>query len=384
MLIKAVTLAFIVAQSVPAHASEQAALDASVEFSSDIVHVVGDDVHDRTFYLDNLSLTLDADLDQLLGWAGATAHFNLQNNAGGMPNAPAGTLQGLNNIEVGRQALRVFELWLQQDLDARSTVRVGLYDLNSEFYATEPAGLFLNPAFGIGTELAATGSGGPSIFPSTALAVRVDRKLDDRVVARLAVLNATARTVGDPGGIDVSFDEGVLMVAELALVGRTAASVGVWGYSRSQDDIHAVDSDGEPLRRKARGIYVMADHSLTDPDAPFAMRAFARLGFSDGRTTPFRGGWQAGVAISRPLAARPDGTLSIGASQAWLAGGFRATLADDGIDSVAAETVFEVTYADQLAGWLTIQPDVQLVLNPGGERHRRPVIVPGVRIAVAF
>ena len=95
------------------------------------------------------------------------------NNSGGAPNDVAGTLQGVDNIEVRTPRLRLFELWLEQSLGPAS-VRAGLYNLNSEFYADDAAGQLLAPAFGIGSELAATGPNGPSIFPSTALGVRLN------------------------------------------------------------------------------------------------------------------------------------------------------------------------------------------------------------------
>lgn len=384
MYLKAVSLAAALAQVAVAHASEPPAVDVAIAYTADTVHVSGGDARPRAYYLDNLSITVDTDLDRLIGWKGGAAFINFQSNAGGMPNERAATLQGVNNIEVGRDALRVFEAWIQHAFDDRSTIRAGLYDLNSEFYATESAGLLLNPAFGIGTEFSATGSGGPSIFPSTALAVRLDHRLTDRLTARVAVLNATARTVGDPDGVDFTFDEGILVATELSLTGPTIATIGLWEYSRSQEDIRATDASGDPLRRRARGVYVMAEHPLTDPDGPFAARGFVRMGLSDGHTTPFRGGWQAGVTIARVLPGRPDGALSIGASQAVLAKSYRANLADEGIDTRPAETVFEITYADTLAPWLSIQPDLQLVINPGGERQRDSVVVPGVRITAAF
>ena len=98
----------------------------------------------------------------------------LLNNSSGMPNGDAGTAQGVDNIEVSRHRTRLFEAWVQQDFaGAAASVRAGLYDLNGEFYANDSAGLLIAPAFGISSELAATGANGPSVFPSTALAMRL-------------------------------------------------------------------------------------------------------------------------------------------------------------------------------------------------------------------
>ena len=96
--------------------------------------------------LDNLDVILDGDLGKLVGWRGATLHGYLLNNSGGVPNDLAGTLQGVDNIEVGRPRARLYELWLQARFaEDRGSVLAGLYDLNSEFYATEASGLLLAP-----------------------------------------------------------------------------------------------------------------------------------------------------------------------------------------------------------------------------------------------
>lgn len=66
-------------------------------------------VQRRSAYLDNLDLIIEADLAALAGWRGAVMHMDVLNTSGGMPNAFAGTLQGLDNIEVAAHRLRLFE-----------------------------------------------------------------------------------------------------------------------------------------------------------------------------------------------------------------------------------------------------------------------------------
>ena len=65
----------------------------------------------------------------------------------------------------------------------------GLYDINSEFYRLQSAGLFLNSSFGIGPEFSQSGIDGPSIFPRTALGVRVAYKPSGNVVLRAAAMD---------------------------------------------------------------------------------------------------------------------------------------------------------------------------------------------------
>lgn len=353
-------------------------------YTADLQGVAGSGTHAGR-YLDNLDLIADVDLEKAIGWSGGTLHAYVLNNSGGAPNDLAGALQGVDNIEVATPRLRLFELWLEQGFaGGRATLRGGLYNLNSEFYANEAAGLLISPAFGIGSELAATGPNGPSIFPSTSLGLRLNLDLGEGRYARAAVLNARSGVLGDPGGVDVSLDDGVLSIAEVGIEGPTRLGAGAWRYSQRQDDQRDVDAAGAPIRRRAQGAYVLAEHRVFGADGARRGVIFVRAGVSDGDTTPFRGGWQAGLRISQPFTSRPDSDFSIGVQQGVLAGKFRANLRDTGTDAGSAENGVEVTYADRLTDRITVQPDLQWIHNAGGDRAAPNRLVFGVRVKVAL
>jgi len=332
-------------------------------------------------YLDNLDLTADLDLEKAAGWRGAVLHAYALNNSGGAPNDVAGTLQGVDNIEVSQPRLRLFELWLEQAAGPAS-VRAGLYNLNSEFYANESAALLLNPSFGIGSELAATGPNGPSIFPSTALGMRINVDLGQGRYARAAVLNAKSGVLGDPGGVDWHFGDGVLTIAEAGTEGPTRVSAGAWRYSHRQDDIRSLTPSGDPVRRRAQGAYVLGEQHLFGSDDGPEGHFFLRVGVSDGATTPFRGGWQAGVLIARPVASRPDSQVSIGVQQGVLNRKFRDNLRDAAGRPSRAESGVEITYSDRITRRITLQPDLQWIRHAGGERDAKDRIVAALRLKI--
>ncbi|MBB5744684.1 porin [Brevundimonas variabilis] len=349
--------------------------------------VIGVDARDRSLdwrALDNLDLVVDADLERLTGWRGARVHGAVLVNNGGEPNALAGTLQGIDNIEVGDAAVRLFELWIEQDLaDGRATLRTGLYDLNSEFYATDAAGLLIAPPFGIGSELASTGPNGPSIFPSTALAARLRIGREEGGYGQVAAINARASTLGDPDGIDTDMDDGVLLIGEAGWNGPTRLAAGTWRYDRAQDDIRTLAPDGNPARTTAQGIYALAETDLFQTPAGGNARGFVRVGLSDGDTTDFSGGWQAGVLLNQVWASRPDSQFSIGVHEGLLSDKAQANLRDGGDRPASAEQGFEITYSDRI-GPLTVQPDLQLIRNAGGLRSADTVVVVGLRVSVAL
>jgi porin len=357
-------------------------LDAS--YTADVAGVVDGGRSRAGRYLDNLDVVVDGDLEAAVGWQGAALHLYLLNNSGGQPNDLAGTLQGVDNIEVSRQRARLYELWIEQRFaGGRASLLAGLYDLNSEFYATEASGLLIAPPFGIGSEIAATGPNGPSIFPSTALAARLKLTGENGAYAQAAAVNAHARTIGDPDGPDTNLDDGVLLIGEAGVGDGARIAVGAWGYTEKQEDIRALNLSGEPARATARGGYVLAEYPLVvDREDGRAIHGFLRAGISDGDTTDFKGGWQSGLLVTRVFPSRPDSAFSVGVEQGLLSSKGRANLRDEGIDAARAESSLEITYSDRIHPRVTVQPDLQLIRHAGGDRDRETVVVGAVRVTV--
>ncbi len=350
-----------------------------IVYKSDVMGVdAGRGARDVT-YLDNVDLTVAADLEQAIGWRGATAFVDVLNNFGGHPNDTAGTLQGVNNIEVGAPNLYLYQAWVQQGFaDGRLTVLAGRYDINSEFYSNPAAGQLIGPAFGMGSELASTGPNGPSIFPRTELAVRV-RYAGTRNYAQFAVVRAPRGTV-DQGGRRTT-----LFIAEAGHRGPTAISVGAWTYSRRQPEIvppGVSTGAGEAL---SHGAYVLMEQDLAGkPDQAGYWRGFLRAGVSDGVTTPFGNGVQLGISGRGVIKSRPDSAVSIGYAIAGLSRRYRRANPDGEAVLAASENVLELTYNDRVLPFLTLQPDIQYVARPSGLRNAKGVVVMGLRAIISW
>ena len=379
----ALALAGLSGLATPALASD--AVTLKLDYMADVAGVVRGGTARKARVLDNLKISADVDLERTVGWSGATLHVSALNNAGDTPNDDAGTLQGVDNIEVAQQRARLFEAFVEQTFAGdKGSALVGLYDVNSEFYANESAGMLIAPAFGIGSELAATGPNGPSIFPSTALAARLRWTTAGGGYAQGAVINAHAGVPGDPGGADVSFGDGVLAIGEAGWTGAGKLAVGAWGYSKRQDDWRDVTPAGDPVKRRAYGAYVLAERRIRGGENdPGRVTAFARAGVSDGVTSPFSGGWQAGILIEQPFASRPASQASFGINQGFISRRQRANAWDAGHDTGGTETAMEVTYADSI-GPVTLQPDLQYVIRPSGDRQARGALVATLRVRVGF
>lgn len=328
-------------------------------------------------YVDLLRIDAAADLERLAGWRGARLIATAEAGTGAQANALAGTLEGIDNAEVGLNRARLFEAYLEQDLPfAAATVRLGFVDLNSDFYATDSSGLLLAPPFGIGSELAASGPNGPSIFPSTAptAAIKLAPVADTYVQA--AAISAEARVIGDPGGPAPLLRDGALLIGEAGWTGNGGKiAVGAWSYTRRQDDLHDTDGAGNPLRRRSRGGYVLVEQPLGRQ-----VSAFVRGGISDGATTPFAGSVQAGVLIGKAIAGRPDSRFSAGVHAGFLGRKYRAAMMDAGQPQSPVETGWEVTFEDRLAPWLAVQPDAQFIRTTDARPSARDALVLALRL----
>lgn len=369
------------AQDTPGEVQGPVSIEGS--YKADVVGVVDGGAAQGARYLDNVNLMASFDLDGLFGWHGTAAYVNVLNNLGGRPNDLAGSIQGVNNIEVANTRLKLYEAWIEQSLSDAVSLRAGLYDLNSEFYQNDSAGLLISPPFGIGSELSATGPNGPSIFPSTALAARIAATWGAGYI-KAAVVNARAGTIGDEQGVSLFGDDGALLIGEAGWTGNGKLAVGAWRYTRKQPLIDAPDITLGPADHVSQGLYVAAEHALYAREGGTTVTGFLRGGVSDGHTTPFSGGWQAGVLVERVLVGRPASSFSLGVGSAVLSRSYRDSSLADGTPLMKTETIIEATYRDEILPGLSLQPDIQYVINPSADPSIRNALVLGLRVQFDF
>lgn len=341
-------------------------------------------------HLDNLDLTLAIDAERAFGWRGTTlfAH-GLYNNGQTLSEDLVGDLQGVSNIETGVEAVRLYEAWIEQRFAAdRASVKVGLYDLNSEFDTIEAAGLFLNSSHGIGHDFSQSGRNGPSIFPVTSLAIRVDYRIDDHWLVRAAVLDGVpgdpehpARTTIRLGGRD-----GALVIGEIVYADDdTRIALGHWRYTATFDDVLATEADGRPVGRDDNaGTYLLTERRLTrEADGAQGLSGWLRLGLAEERINPVDRYLGAGLVYVGPFAGRDAD--QIGLAIGWVGFGEpyrRAAAVGDAPDS--REVSIEASYRAPITAWLTLQPDVQYVIDPGGDPALDDALVLGLRAEIGF
>jgi len=361
-------------------------------------------------YLDNVSFQLSLDMARLIGWPGATMFFDALGIHGGQPSDFADDAQGVSSIAAPRK-WTLEEAWIQQNVfDNRVSALAGRYDLNSEFYRLYAAELFLNSSFGIGPEFSLSGKGGPSVFPNTSVGARFEVKPFEGVVLRGALLDGAP--VERSTGWDVfAKGDGLLIVSEAAFLyrqrpdgvprhlphrfrlGRDAQlppyeakfAVGMWHYTASFLDLSRTRSDGTPVTHQgSSGAYALGDAIVYKEDGGRQLRIFGQVGLGDPRVNRFGLYTGGGVDLAGMIPGRGKDQIGFGVAAARNGSHFIDQQRNLGQPVDRAEVTVELTDLAPITSWLSIQPDVQYVINPNTDPRVRNALVGLIRVELAF
>lgn len=343
-----------------------------------------------TRYLDNLDVSLDVDGQRLLGVPGLKLFaYAIYNNGHAFSGELTGDAQGVSNIEADR-AVRVMEAWADFTLPSRSSLRVGLYDVNSEFDTTDTGGLFLNSSHGIGPDYAQSGLNGPSIFPTTGLAARLRHEFGNGFAAQALVAEGTPGDPAHPRRTTIRFDrgEGLLLAAELQASTDmfSKLAVGGWRYTARFDDLLSTRPDGSALRRRGnQGGYALAESTLlTDAAGDARLTGFLRFGIADGSFNAFDQYIGTGVAWTGLLPGRPDDQLGLAVASVRNGRRFREAMNLAGTPVGLRETNIELSYRLAATDWLVLQPDLQYIVSPGMNPEVQDAFVLGLRFELSW
>lgn len=402
-------LSFVVLVLLPVHAASQV-LEVTGAYAGETMGVLSGGLARDAVYLGNLDLSVAVRGSEESPRSGLSLFVYALGNHGGEPSRLVGDAQGVSNIEAP-EALRLFEAWIESDwADRGLSLLAGLYDLNSEFDVVHAADVFLNSAFGIGTEFADSGVTGPSVFPLASLGLRALWRRRGGTYVQAAVLDGVP---GDPSDgtatrIRLSSEDGVLLVAEAGYhfdgppaprppaasdaregpVGRGwdpgesgKVALGLWGYTRRFDAIDPVD--GGRLRSRP-GVYVIAQSPPLDLGGRGSATVFGRAGWADPAVHRFHLYSGMGAVLTGVVPGREEDALGMGLAIAHNGAPYRRVEGGAGRPTTARETVVELTYRMGLTQRLGVQPDLQWVHRPDTDPAVRSALLAGLRVTVEF
>lgn len=292
-------------------------------------------------------------------------------------SAHAGDLQGLDNV-AAHDTFKLFSAWYQHTFTkARIKLRVGVQDYNAWFDVLGAAGVFINSSFGLEPTISQLPV---STFPTTTVGAALRWRSAGGLYAMAGIYDGQPGLPGHPNGTQIAWRprDGVLSAVEAGVVGRGAdpykAAVGAW--YRSTDYI---DPAGR-RRSSNEGFYAIAQHRLPVPHSRLPVDGFVQLGFANSADNQINRYEGIGVDITGPIPERPSDVLAIGVARAHVSGVYQRHSAG----SATAETAIEATYLAVLGRHLSIQPDVQYIIDPGASRRIGNAWVVGARLQLGW
>jgi len=394
-------------------------IDPAASYIGDVVANVHGGVRRRAEYLGSFDLTLNANLDELTGLEAGTVFIHGLATVGADPSRNVGDAQGVDSLAAPSTA-RLYEAWWQRAFfNEHLLLLAGLYDVNSEFDVIDSAAVFVHSSFGMGAEFGHSGVNGPSVFPpTTSLGVRVRVTPAGPLVVQAAVLDGVPGDPDQPYGTHVRLreDDGLLVVTEAALVWEGAPpdtesspekshrhhgigrgwrvprhalklALGAWVYTSRLQNLADVDADGRPVMQHGDpGFYLLADAEVyREPDSSTqGLSLFARVGIADAQVQQFGGFAGAGLVYTGLIPARDVDPAGIGVVAVINGSGFKSASAAAGVAPSDAEVELELTYRAAVTPWLSLQPDLQYVIDPGGTTQYGDAVVIGLRSEITF
>jgi len=301
-----------------------------------------------------------------------------------------GGVQAVSADEAQPGALRLYEVWLQQEvLKGRGAVKAGLVDVSTTFDVQETAALFLNASHGIGPDLGDTGLNGPSDYPTPALSVTGVYRPAEGWTAQLGIFDGVAGDPNHPGRFVAIKLNGALIVAQVEKRFGDVARIegGAWTYTSAFPSLDQFDPGGIPKSVHGNGgLYGLVEgRILAKPEENAGgLNGWLRVGLANGDINRAENYLGAGLVYTGLIAGRDKDEVGLAFARVGFGQGARTAGALAGRDIGDAETNLEATYRYAFKDWLNIQPDVQYVIHPGGDQYVRNALVVGVRLAFTY
>jgi porin len=377
-----------------------------------------------TVYTGLLRFGLNLDLDKAIGWHGASMCTTWLWLSGRDASADlVGNFLTISNI-AGFNTLRLFELWFQQNLlDDKISLRLGQLAADSEFVISDYGSTFLNGTFGWPASMYTNlPEGGPG-YPMGTLGVRLAVNPSDWFTFQTAAFqgNVYAQDVNLHGfrwRLDSQNGFFFLNEAQFRWNHRDNET-GLPGQFKAGGWFHTAEfaePDSDAFVRGNYGFYFILDQMLyrepakiaenTAADCPSGKSAlsrsegggaattekkcdqglgcFGRIAFEPQNRNFIGFYFDAGLTYKGLIPTRDDDTFGVAFAYAQLTSAAKDAAIADGPVGVGSEMVLEATYQAKITGWLSIQPDVQFIINPGGTQDLQNAFVVGGRVSINF
>ncbi|MFN3358749.1 MAG: carbohydrate porin [Pseudomonas sp.] len=398
-------------------------IEQGIDIKADYVGEMGANLHggyndDKTGrYSDQFGLGVALDLQKLWGWDNTQAKIQLTNRNGqnisndriGDPRA--GTLSSSMEVYGRGHMVRLTQFWIQHQMfDNKLDVKLGYFGEGEDFN-TFPCD-FQNLSF-CGSQVGNYVSTWYN-WPVSQAAIRVKYHITPELYAQIGAYNQNPSQLEHGNGFKLSGSgtKGTVIPVELVWSPKVNNLPGEYrvGYYKSAADASDVreDVNGNDAattradyrtRSSKKGYWFVAQQQLTthNGDASRGLNIAANATFHDKETNLVDNYQSIMLVYKGPFDARPKDDVGIGAARLHVNDDVKKNSellnAANGVSDYdnplytpirETEYNFEINYGFHVTNWLTVRPNLQYVVQPGGVDKVDNALVAGLKIQSTF
>lgn len=398
-------------------------IEQGIDIKADYVGEMGANLHggyndDKTGrYSDQFGLGVALDLQKLWGWDNTQAKIQLTNRNGqnisndriGDPRA--GTLSSSMEVYGRGHMVRLTQFWIQHQMfDNKLDVKLGYFGEGEDFN-TFPCD-FQNLSF-CGSQVGNYVSSWYN-WPVSQAAIRVKYNITPELYAQIGAYNQNPSQLEHGNGFKLSGSgtKGTVIPVELVWSPKVNNLPGEYrvGYYKSAADAADVREDvngndaattgaAYRIRSSKKGYWFVAQQQLTahNGDASRGLNIAANATFHDKETNLVDNYQSLMLVYKGPFDARPKDDVGIGAARLHVNSDVKKNAEllnvangvndyDDPFYTPIRETEynFEINYGFHVTNWLTVRPNLQYVVQPGGVDKVDNALVAGLKIQSTF
>ncbi len=318
-------------------------------------------------YAGQLNLYLDFDLEKLLGVKGTRFVSSVSWASGqSLSSDYIGNYFAVSSIFSGN-SVRLYQFFLESNLwNDLLTVALGRMAIGDDFATTALFGYYVSDAFDPNIGSIVVNVPGFYAEPVATWGLRLKLKPADDFYVSGGVYNSSPLAGRDSAfGVDFSFRNGFILISEAGYTPNVQeGSRGRPGYYKigAYYDTGEYEEFGEEdgSRNGNFGFYAIADQMVyrepgTENQGLAVWGAAAIAPDENINTFPIF--LSAGLAYGGLIPAREGDKALFGIAYGSIS---------DEIPGQDYEIVLEGTYSIQIAPWISVQPDVQYIIHPGG------------------
>ncbi len=352
-----------------------------------------------------LNVALDLNLDRMSDdsiFDDTLIHSNAMYIYGaGLSSSFVGDFSNTSNI-AAYNSVRLQELWFQKQFwQKRISLRIGNMAVDSEYFTSDSAALFINGTFGAFTFIGSNVPNAP-VYPLASPGVRLSFTPTSNFYVMAGVYgmdNGSIPDVNNKNGTRFALDSasGMLIMSEAGyLVNQSPNDRGLQGTYKLGSFVHTANytswgsqadvANGVGGFQSAGanyGIYGVMDQQIYQHGEE-GISLFVRSGGAPSNTNFVDYYVDGGFNFTGFIPGRYYDVAGIAVARSHVSEDYSNSQISQGNPPSSAETVIEATYKVQVAPWWSIQPDFQYIINPSGVQGSYNATVIGLRTTVAF